>query len=474
MSKAREILRWRADPLLFRVSIAPRKGQSRGEYIPVTSDTDLGTNPAHGWGFIEEENALERRAFLRNTAIEIATVAGTGLAAMKAEELENSGLLASTTRQESTSGANLEHPAAMVPRGASAPDPVREPFLLRTGLQSRSISFENPTGAPGQGGKAASKLGVGRKGSPCRTIQPGETVDLCDIEGPGMIRHYWMTTSNVRNSVRSIVIRAYWEGQDHPSIECPLGDFMGFAHGKVTPYQSAVHSISVSRGVNLWLPMPFTKHARITFSNEGAEPVILFYQIDYTMGDRHSHDVGRLHCLFRRENPTTPKQDFELLPQRQNSGRFIGSVVGVRPSATGWWGEGEIKMYFDGDKDFPSYCGTGTEDYAGQGWGFSPTPYLYNGCSLADNNFYSFYRWYLPDPIYWRKEARIVFQQIGYKKGFGLVERSDDWSCATFWYEPTPSAPLPPIPDVSARTANLYSPAISDTNVAPKQNDAVH
>lgn len=417
---------------------------------------------------------MKRRAFLRNTAIEIAAIAGTGLAGMKAEGPDRSGTPANSTPQESAAGGETRPPAAPTFRSITAPDSVREPYLLHTGVQSRSISFENPTGAPGQGGKAASKLGVGRKGSPCRAIQPGETVGLCYIEGPGMIRHFWMTTSNVSKSLRAIVVRAYWEGQAHPSIECPLGDFMGFAHGRCTPYQSAVHSISSSRGVNLWLPMPFTERARITFSNEGAEPVILFYQIDYTLGDIHSHDVGRLHCLFRRENPTTPQQDFELLPQRQGSGRFIGSVVGVHSLTAGWWGEGEIKMYFDGDKDFPSYCGTGTEDYAGQGWGFTPSSYLYNGCSLCDNNFYSFYRWYLPDPIYWRRDGRIAFQQIGYKKGSGLVNRSDDWSCATFWYEPAPSAPLPPMPGVAERTADLYLPATTDTNTVQKPNDAIH
>ena len=417
---------------------------------------------------------MKRRTFLRNTAVEIVTIAGAGLVGMKAATTEGSGATPSAAPQESTAETKAGHPAAPTLRGASAPDPLREPYLLHTGLQSRSISFENPTGAPGQGGKAASRLGVGRKGAPNRRIQPGETVGLCDIEGPGMIRHFWMTTSNVPKSLRAIVVRAYWEGQTYPSIECPLGDFMGFAHGKCTAYQSAVHSISSSRGMNLWLPMPFTKRARITFINEGAEPVILFYQIDYTLGDRHSHDVGRLHCLFRRENPTAPMQDFELLPERRSSGRFIGSVIGVHALTPGWWGEGEIKMYFDGDKEFPSYCGTGTEDYAGQGWGFTPTPYLYNGCSLCDNNFYSFYRWYLPDPIYWRKEGRITIQQIGYKKGSGLVNRSDDWSCATFWYEPSPSAPLPPMPGAAARTADLYSPAAPTSNTVPHANDAVH
>jgi len=412
---------------------------------------------------------MRRRTFLRNSAIEIATIAGAGLAGLKAEKPEESRSIASATPQESTAGA---HPAAPTLRGASIPDPVREPYLLHTGLRSRSISFENPTGAPGQGGKAASALGIGRKGAPNRRIEPGETVGLCDIEGPGMIRHFWMTTSKVPKSLRSIVVRAYWDGQAYPSIECPLGDFMGFAHEKVTAYQSAVHSIGVSRGMNLWLQMPFTKRARITFSNEGDKPVALFYQIDYTLDDKLPHDVGRLHVLFRRENPTTLKQDFELLPERRASGRFIGSIVGIRALTDGWWGEGEIKMYFDGDKEFPSYCGTGTEDYAGLGWGLAQTPYLYNGCSLCENNFYSIYRWYLPDPIYWRKEGRIAIQQIGYKRGSGLVNRSDDWSCATFWYEPVPSAPLPPMPDVAARTADLYSPAISSTNELPKPNAA--
>jgi hypothetical protein len=423
---------------------------------------------------------MRRRTFLRSSAIEIAAIAGAGLASLKAEKPEGSGSTIGAAPQESTAQAKAAHLPAALLRDTSIPNPVHEPYLLYTGVQSRSISFENPTGAPGQGGHAASALGVGRKGAASRSILAGETVSLCDIEGPGMIRHYWMTTSNVPNSLRSIVVRAYWDGQAFPSIECPLGDLMGFAHGKVTPYQSAVHSVGTNRGLNLWLQMPFLKRARITFSNEGDKAVTLFYQIDYTLGDKLPHDVGRLHVLFRRENPTTLLQDFELLPERRASGRFIGSVVGVRALTPGWWGEGEIKMYFDGDKEFPSYCGTGTEDYAGQGWGVQATPYLYNGCNLCDNNFYSFYRWYLPDPIYWRKESRIAIQQIGYKKGSGLVNRSDDWSCATFWYEAVPGAPLPPMPNLAARIADLYSPstsnatAVPNINAAPKSNEAVH
>ena len=337
------------------------------------------------------------------------------------------------------------------------PDVIHQPYLLDTGLVSRSISFENPTGAPGEGGKAASNLGVGRKGSPMRPIKPGETLQLCDIEGPGTIRHIWLTTESNPENLRSLVIRAYWEGQEHPSIECPLGDFFGFAHGKVMPYFSAVHSVGPRAGMNIWLPMPFTKRARITLTNEtkGHRTPPIFYQIDYTLGDKHPEDVGRLHVLFRRENPTRQKQDFEILPLRKNKGRYIGVVIGVRNLHPGqWWGEGEIKVYMDGDTEFPTICGTGSEDYVGLSWGMQQVPFFYQGCSLDQNNFVSMYRWHLPDPIAWQKECRITIQQIGWKNG--LVETEDDWCCATFWYEPTASAPLPPLPDVDARIADIW------------------
>ena len=338
-------------------------------------------------------------------------------------------------------------------------DVIHQPYQLNTGLVSRSISFENPTGAPGEGGKAASNLGVGRKGSPAKPIRPGETLQLCDIEGPGTIRHIWVTTDRSPQNLRTLVLRAWYDGQEHPSIECPVGDFFGFAHGKVLPYHSAVHSVGPTAGMNLWLPMPFVKRIKIALTNEAdkesskAPPV--FYQIDYTLGDRHAPDVGRLHVLFRRENPTTEKKDFELLPQRQNKGRFIGSVIGIRNlHPDQWWGEGEIKVYMDGDKEFPTICGTGSEDYVGLAWGIQQTPFPYNGCSLNQKNFVSMYRWHLPDPIAWQKDCRITIQQIAYKKG--LEETRDDWSCATFWYEPLPSAPLPKMPDVKARTADIW------------------
>ena len=333
---------------------------------------------------------------------------------------------------------------------------IGEPYLLDTELQSRSISFENPTGAPGEGGQAASRLGPCRKGAPNRPFEPGETVDLANIEGPGTIRHIWMTISNRKpETFRSFVIRAYWDGQEHPSIECPLGDFFGFAHGKVESYQSAVHSLGRNAGMNVWLPMPFLKQAHVTLTNETERAVTIYYQIDYTIGDEHPPGVGRLHVLFDRQNPTTLKQDFELLPQRTGKGRYLGSVVGVRALSKNWWGEGEIKVFMDGDEAFPTICGTGTEDWVGLSYGLQQTPFLYHGANLSQKQYHSFYRWHLPDPIYWHDTCRITIQQIAWKDG--LVETQDDWSAATFWYEPVPSAPLPQMPDLEARTADLQA-----------------
>ena len=175
-------------------------------------------------------------------------------------------------------------------------------------------------------------------------------------------------------------------------------------------------------------------------------PSCFFYQIDYTLGDKHPEDVGRLHTVFRRENLTTKGEDFTLLPHREGKGRFLGSVIGVRYLDKQWWGEGEMKAFIDGDGEFPTICGTGAEDYVGLSFGMQQTPFLYHGCSLNDakKQFVSMYRWHVLDPIVWKDEIRVTIQQIGHKETSinpndymdQLYERADDWSTATFWYEP--------------------------------------
>jgi len=263
--------------------------------------------------------------------------------------------------------------------------------------------------------------------------------------------------------LRGAVIRVWWDGQEHPSVECPLGDFFGFAHGKVEAYQSAVHSVGENAALNIWMPMPFAKRARFVLANESKVPMPIFYQVDYTIGDEHPDDVGRLHALFRRENPTTLAEDFELLPQRTGKGRLIGSVIGIRVEDQKWWGEGEVKMFLDGDKEFATIVGTGAEDYVGLSFGMQQTPFAYHGCSLNKDGFISMYRWHLPDPVYWRENIRVTIQQIGHKGTSNapgeyanqLYERQDDWSASTFWYEPVPSEPLPEMPGLDARMKDL-------------------
>jgi len=344
-------------------------------------------------------------------------------------------------------------------------------YDIPAGLRSRSICFENPTGAPGAGGRAASPLGPGRKGAPVRLVQPGESVELADIEGPGTIRHIWLTTHSKQELLRGCVIRAWWDDQPHPSIEAPLGDFFGFAHGGTPAFQSCAHSVGAALGMNIWLPMPFLKRARFEISNEASVRLPLFYQIDYTTGDAHAADVARLHVAFQRQNPTRLAQDFEILPRREGRIRYLGAVLGVRPLDARWWGEGELKVWIDDDTTHATIVGTGTEDYVGLSWGIQPNAFLYHGANwrerddMSHTGAVSMYRWHVLDPIVCERSMRVTLQQIGHSPTGNarsvedylaeLYERADDWSCATFWYEATPSAPLPAMPDAATRTRDL-------------------
>lgn len=345
---------------------------------------------------------------------------------------------------------------------------MTELYDLSARLQSRSITFENPDGAKGAGGQVAGPLGVGRKGSPAQMLPPGTTTDLANIEGPGTIRHIWATTYNVVDALRGLVVRIYWDNQEWPSIEAPLGDFFGFAHGATDPFCSAAHSVTEKYGMNIWLPMPFRERARVTITNDLDIDVLFFYQIDYTIGDTHVESVGRLHAMFRRENPTKLGQDFEILPRRESAGRYLGTVLGVRPADTNWWGEGEVKIYLDGDQEFASIVGTGAEDYVGMSWGLQANAFYYHGTNFIrgerlDTGPVSMYRWHVPDPVYWHEDIRVTVQQIGLSPPVhsfsdylgGLYNRQDDWSACTFWYEAVPSQPVAEVPSLADRLAGL-------------------
>jgi hypothetical protein len=334
-----------------------------------------------------------------------------------------------------------------------------EDFAKFSKIESRSISAENPLGKKGKGGSTASPIGVGRKGRPAVLLKKGgEVQTIAEIKGPGCLRHIWMTLRLDPRLLRGALIRIYWDERSYPSVEVPLGDFFGVAHGRTVPYASLLTAMVEGRGLNTWIPMPF-KEARIELVNESPFDSILFYQIDYTLGDDIT-DKGRLCCTFRRENPTSLGTDFTILERVEGRGRFLGAVVGVRTLAREWWGEGEIKMYLNGDKEYPTICGTGTEDYILSAWGVGQHTNIYQGTPLSRQDLISFYRWHVLDPLYFKKDIRVTMQQIGAGKG-GLIERSDDWSAAAFFYVDNPRK-LPKIPSVEERLTNITEKRDSD------------
>jgi D-arabinan exo alpha-(1,3)/(1,5)-arabinofuranosidase (non-reducing end) len=341
--------------------------------------------------------------------------------------------------------------------------------IIPKGVSSRAISWENRNGLPGQGGMAAGKLGVGRKGAPCMgKVKNGETATLMDVEGCGVIRHIWITLPG-RDPIeyRNLILRMYWDNSETPSVEVPIGDFFGVSHGKAVHLDSALISNINGKGFNSWFAMPFRKHARITIQNDmpdGRDLSLIFFQIDYEMHESLPENVGLFHAQFRRQNPTTKKQDFILLDNIEGPGYFVGCVIGIRTLGEHWWGEGEIKFYIDEDTDFPTICGTGTEDYFGDAWGMDlyQTPYL--GCTVLEQlpenakglELISMYRFHVLDPINFRKNLKATVQQIGWFPD-GLGERIDDWCSVAYWYQATPVKQMPTLPNKAERTAGILT-----------------
>ena len=287
-------------------------------------------------------------------------------------------------------------------------------------LDSRAATFENPTGERGAGGKAFG----GRKGAPSRVLAPGETVVLADIAGPGTVRHIWMTFPPARpETMRALTLEVFYDGANQPSISVPALDFFGLPHGRPVAYHSALTSVQEGRGYNAYFPMPFQDHIRLEFRNGNAHPVVLYYQVDFTLESSLPPDAGYLHVAFRRENPTTLMRDFVIAEGLRGPGRFLGSAIGVRIiDPCSWYGEGEVKVYRDGDTEFPTICGTGLEDYVGTAWGMGAHIAPYAGVPLdlrvpgtrGAPDFVGFYRWHLPDPIIFDREMRVTIQQIGF------------------------------------------------------------
>ncbi len=366
-----------------------------------------------------------------------------------------------------------------------------EPFEVPAGVHTRWVSFENPAGAKGQGGQA----NQGRKGAPSRPIAAGETVTLLDLEGPGVIRRIWMTVRGNPENLRGLVLRMYWEDQDWPSVEAPLQDFFGIPFARQVPFESCWFSNPEGRSFNCFIPMPFKTRARVELENQSPrECDNLFYDIDCTLGDQLPAELSYFHARYRRQNPTTPKQDFEILPRVEGRGRFLGCNVGVRPvkdfGEPVWFGEGEIKVYLDGDRELPTLVGTGTEDYLGSAWGQGAFDHRYQGCLLTENanGVWGFYRYHQPDPVWFHQELRVTLQQMsgagaeqiaaniqpgdypelvkGHRRfdpqvnqtGWENFEAPQDVCATAYWYQSLPSPKWGPLEPYQLRMADLALP----------------
>lgn len=344
---------------------------------------------------------------------------------------------------------------------------------IRDDERTRSITAENPAGAVGAGGQAASDLGPGRKGRPCiRDVEPGETREIAAIDGPGEIRHVWMTfpiSTDAGGAVlRDVILRMYWDGEDEPSVEVPIGDFFCNGHGQRCDVNSVPMVVVPNGGFNCYLPMPFRESARIEIANQHPDPISqFFYQVDYAELDDLPAETAYLHAQWRRTNPTPLGEDHTIL-EAEGEGHLVGTYLAWTALADNWWGEGEVKCFVDGDEAFPTICGTGAEDYVGGAWCFGredergewrPQPYStpYLGYPLCDRGEveqgrpprHGLYRWHLPDPIRFAEDLRVTVQAIGYDDG--LFERSDDVSSVAYWYQAEPHAEFPELPDRRAR-----------------------
>ena len=343
------------------------------------------------------------------------------------------------------------------------------PFLLNA--QTRSISPENPTGEKGKGGMAtlkngtaahaARELGQGWKVNPYIRIKPHTTYTLAQMEGPGIIQQIWMTPTG---NWRFAILRFYWDGEKSPSVEVPVGDFFAAGWGVYKQISSLAVCVNPGSALNCYWPMPFRKSCKITLENLDDKSMTLYYQINYTLTEVPKN-VGYFHAQFQRVNPLPYKQVYTIVDGIRGKGQYVGTFLAWGSNNNGWWGEGEIKFYIDGDKKFPTICGTGTEDYFCGSYGFEAkdangkvgyrdftTPYsgFYeihpDGFERSQTRF-GLYRWHIMDPVRFDKNLRVTIQALGWRSGGRYMPLQDDLASVAFWYQTEPHAPFPKLPD---------------------------
>ena len=335
--------------------------------------------------------------------------------------------------------------------------------------KTRSICAENFTGEPGKAGmcpldqgiakSAARDLGLGWKVNPYIIIQPKSTFEIANIDGPGLINHIWLTpTKRWRNTI----LRIYWDGQENPSVECPVGDFFCMGWNEYEPISSLAVCVNPGSAFNCYWQMPFKKNCRMTLENIAEESVVIYYQVDYTL-DELPDEVAYFHAQFRRTNPLPYKSVYTILDGVQGKGQYVGTYMAWGVNNTGWWGEGEIKFYMDGDDEFPTICGTGTEDYFCGSYNFEDphthdryvnftTPYsgfhhLRNDVLYRSQARFGMYRWHIVDPIRFEKDLKVTIQALGWRESGRYLPLQDDIASVAYWYQTLPTAPFPPLPD---------------------------
>jgi hypothetical protein len=345
-------------------------------------------------------------------------------------------------------------------------------FLL-SNAQSRSVSPENFNGAKGAGGKAetgtgsgaARELGQGWKISPSVVIKAHSTFTVAEIDGSGSIQHIWMTPTG---NWRWEILRIYWDGEPTPSVEVPVGDFFGMGWGQYSPLRSLAVCVNPGSAFNCYWPMPFRKKCRITLENIDDKDMVLYYQVDYLVTEVPAN-AAYFHAQFRRVNPLPYKGVVTLLDSVRGKGQYVGTYLAWGVHNNGWWGEGEIKFYMDGDKDWPTICGTGTEDYFCGSYDFDT--HTRNAAGANESHYTEFnspysglaqvikgdghydvaqrfglYRWHIADPIRFEKSLRVTIQALGWRDGGRYLPLQDDISSTVFWYQTEPHGVFPVLP----------------------------
>ncbi len=341
--------------------------------------------------------------------------------------------------------------------------------------KTRSISPENVTGEPGKGGatslkegvsgQQARELGMGWKTNPFRWIEGGQTITLAEIQGPGAIQHLWMTPTGIW---RYSILRFYWDDEKEPSIEVPVGDFFGMGWGQYAALNSLPVTVNPGSAFNCYWVMPFRKKCRITMENISTERMNVYYQVDYTLTSVPD-DAAYFHAQFRRNNPTTGSL-YTLADNIRGKGQYVGTYLAWGVHNNGWWGEGEIKFYLDGDHEFPTINGTGTEDYFCGSYNFeNQKTHQYQEFSTAYSGMHQFikpdgvygsqqrfgmYRWHIADPIRFEKEIKITIQDLGWRSEGRYLPQQSDISSVVFWYQSEPHATFPKLPSKNSLEVN--------------------